>query len=213
MPGSHFDHPEAAALLRAVLAAPDDDAPRLVLADWLDEHGFTRRAEFIRRSIELESIPHTDPRFLPLFKAARAIEYAEARKWIRVEQPASCVLRTYYRRGFLGEVIGTMAQWVKSAGGLFRMAPIRTAEIDFYGSTKVPEFCRSPALARLARLTLIARTVSYIEARWLIGSEPLLAIPQVVIKTVNDYAPIRISAQAEDLLRSRLGDRLQMRTA
>lgn len=27
------------ALLRAILAAPDDDAPRLVYADWLEERG------------------------------------------------------------------------------------------------------------------------------------------------------------------------------
>jgi uncharacterized protein (TIGR02996 family) len=38
----------AAALLAAVRAAPADDAPRLVYADWLDEHGQPERAEFIR---------------------------------------------------------------------------------------------------------------------------------------------------------------------
>jgi uncharacterized protein (TIGR02996 family) len=32
----HSD-PTFAALLRAVLEAPDDDAPRLILADWHDE--------------------------------------------------------------------------------------------------------------------------------------------------------------------------------
>lgn len=36
------------ALLAAVLAAPADDVPRLVFADWLDEHGSPARAEFIR---------------------------------------------------------------------------------------------------------------------------------------------------------------------
>jgi uncharacterized protein (TIGR02996 family) len=40
------------ALLRAIGAAPDDDTPRLVFADWLDEHGTTdadhARAEFLR---------------------------------------------------------------------------------------------------------------------------------------------------------------------
>jgi uncharacterized protein (TIGR02996 family) len=34
--------------LAAIRAAPDDDAPRLVYADWLDEHGQSARAEFIR---------------------------------------------------------------------------------------------------------------------------------------------------------------------
>jgi uncharacterized protein (TIGR02996 family) len=42
-----------AALLAAIRAAPDDDAPRLVYADWLDEHGQPERAEFIRVQCEL----------------------------------------------------------------------------------------------------------------------------------------------------------------
>jgi uncharacterized protein (TIGR02996 family) len=41
------------ALLRAVCEHPDDDLPRLVLADWLDEHDEPDRAEFIRCEIEL----------------------------------------------------------------------------------------------------------------------------------------------------------------
>ncbi len=36
------------AFLRTILAAPDDDAPRLVYADWLDDQGEGERAEFIR---------------------------------------------------------------------------------------------------------------------------------------------------------------------
>lgn len=41
-------HPEAAAFLRAIAANPDDDTPRLVFADWLEEHGEPERAEFVR---------------------------------------------------------------------------------------------------------------------------------------------------------------------
>jgi uncharacterized protein (TIGR02996 family) len=36
-----------AAFLQAILDSPDDDTPRLVYADWLDEHGQTERAEFL----------------------------------------------------------------------------------------------------------------------------------------------------------------------
>ncbi len=43
---------ERIALLKAILAAPDDDLPRLVFADWLEENGTSdadaARAEFIR---------------------------------------------------------------------------------------------------------------------------------------------------------------------
>src|SRR5213078_3097387 len=44
----------AAALLAAIRQAPADDAPRLVYADWLDEHGQPERAEFIRVQIEAD---------------------------------------------------------------------------------------------------------------------------------------------------------------
>src|SRR5262249_29199298 len=49
------------AFLRAILDAPDDDAPRLVYADWLDEHGETERAEFIRVQITLASLAEDSP--------------------------------------------------------------------------------------------------------------------------------------------------------
>ena len=41
------------ALLAAIAATPDDDLPRLVYADWLDENGRPIRAEFIRLQIEI----------------------------------------------------------------------------------------------------------------------------------------------------------------
>ena len=49
------------ALLRGVEASPDDDLPRLVYADWLDEQGRHARAEFIRVQCELASIERRLP--------------------------------------------------------------------------------------------------------------------------------------------------------
>lgn len=48
---------EGAALLAAVLANPDDDAPRLIMSDWWDEHGQSGRAEFVRVQAALASLP------------------------------------------------------------------------------------------------------------------------------------------------------------
>jgi uncharacterized protein (TIGR02996 family) len=45
--------PGARPFLDAIRAAPDDDAPRLVYADWLEENGPPERAEFIRIQCEL----------------------------------------------------------------------------------------------------------------------------------------------------------------
>jgi len=49
------------ALLAAVLAAPDDDLPRLVYADWVEEQGEPDRAAFIRAQIELARTPPWEP--------------------------------------------------------------------------------------------------------------------------------------------------------
>lgn len=46
------DHPEYRAFVSAMRAAPDDDLPRLVAADWLEEHGEGAWAEFVRVSCE-----------------------------------------------------------------------------------------------------------------------------------------------------------------
>lgn len=43
-------------LLAAVCESPDDDTPRLILADWYDEHGQPDRAGFIRAQIELDRL-------------------------------------------------------------------------------------------------------------------------------------------------------------
>jgi uncharacterized protein (TIGR02996 family) len=47
-------YPEADALLDAIFDHPDEDTPRLVYADWLQEHGHEDYAQFIRLSIQAE---------------------------------------------------------------------------------------------------------------------------------------------------------------
>ena len=41
------------ALLAAITANPDEDTPRLIYADWLQENGEPDRAEFIRLQCRL----------------------------------------------------------------------------------------------------------------------------------------------------------------
>src|SRR5262245_1119387 len=44
------------ALLTAIAAHPAEDTPRLMYADWLDEHGQALRAEFIRVQCALKQL-------------------------------------------------------------------------------------------------------------------------------------------------------------
>ena len=67
------------ALIASVLATPDDDAPRLVYADWLDEHGQPERAALIRDMIrelgDNEYASQADSRTLRFRDFARQQEF------------------------------------------------------------------------------------------------------------------------------------------
>jgi uncharacterized protein (TIGR02996 family) len=74
--------PDDATFLRAVGAAGDDSLPRLVHADWLDEHGQSARAEFIRTQCALAAadLPADRRRVLELRERELLDEHRQA--WI-----------------------------------------------------------------------------------------------------------------------------------
>ncbi len=53
--------PDQLALLQAIIHSPDDDLPRLVYADWLEEHGHRVQARYIRGSIHFARMLPDDP--------------------------------------------------------------------------------------------------------------------------------------------------------
>ncbi len=56
-----YGYPEVLALLDAAKEKPEDDGPRLVLSDWLEEHGDVIRAEFLRLQLLLAPGSSLDP--------------------------------------------------------------------------------------------------------------------------------------------------------
>lgn len=56
------------ALFAAVCANPEEDTPRLMFADWLDEHGEPERAEFIRLQCELARLAEDGSDSQPLYE-------------------------------------------------------------------------------------------------------------------------------------------------
>ena len=62
--------PQDEAFLRAILADPEDDTPRLVYADYLEEHGDPDRAEFIRVQCAMAKLDEDDERRFDLEAAA-----------------------------------------------------------------------------------------------------------------------------------------------
>lgn len=90
---------ELAALVRAVVAHPDEDTPRLVLADWLDEHGEPARAEFIRLQIKRRWQRADDLATLGIDARLAQLHKAHVRDWV-----APFVIVPKFERGFVDRV-------------------------------------------------------------------------------------------------------------
>lgn len=94
--------PDPAPFLAAVCASPDDDLPRLVFADWLDEHGDPARAEFIRVQCELATLPDHDPRRRTLEDREHDLLSEHEAGWIG--DGAEGLQEWDWRRGFVDDV-------------------------------------------------------------------------------------------------------------
>jgi uncharacterized protein (TIGR02996 family) len=148
--------------LQEIVAAPDDDAPRLVYADWLEEQG-DPRGEFIRLQCELAKEPVQLSRLDPLEKdlvhdgpAELRIREAELlreheRQWLGpVSDRCS---KWMFHRGFVEFVEITAAQFVQHSDRLFAEHPIRAAAL--LGITEVVDkVAECPHLGRLNGLSL-----------------------------------------------------------
>ena len=73
---------EHAAFVQAILDAPDDDTPRLIFADWLEEHGDGARAEFIRLQCDRERLPAGDVRHRFLVEREQELLGAHWEAWV-----------------------------------------------------------------------------------------------------------------------------------
>ncbi|HVK16531.1 MAG TPA: TIGR02996 domain-containing protein [Fimbriiglobus sp.] len=150
-----FDHPDWENLLRAVVAASADDVPRLVAADWLDEHGQPERAEFIRVQVELarletagngattaaEALRRKERTFLGPLATHRALWALEAcPELVRVEFRDRAVAslesmrvagaeRLTFRRGFVEAVLCPAADWLAHGGEVRARQPVRDVRL------------------------------------------------------------------------------------
>ncbi len=76
--------PEVLAFLRAARETPDDDAPRLVLADWLEEHGDehdSARAALVRLQCERARLDADDPRGADLLREEAKLWNKHTNAW------------------------------------------------------------------------------------------------------------------------------------
>jgi uncharacterized protein (TIGR02996 family) len=115
------------ALRRAIVADPDDDTPRLIYADWLDENGRPDRAAFIRAQVEAV---RAEP-FGPVARAAkeRADRLLERHRDEWEARVYGRVIDCEFVRGFVGHVTVDAGAFPEHAGFLFETQPIQGVRI------------------------------------------------------------------------------------
>jgi uncharacterized protein (TIGR02996 family) len=140
------------AFLAAIRDNPEDDLPRLVCADWLDDHGQHDRAEFIRVQLELSRGVSPRSRARELLVRLRALIREHRTRWLGLL--ASHAPDSVFERGFVESVRLISPVLLQHGPALFDEHPIH--RLTLYGVTipKWPAVARSPCLGCLTALDL-----------------------------------------------------------
>jgi uncharacterized protein (TIGR02996 family) len=138
---------DLAEFLAAINAEPEDDLPRLVYADWLEEYD-GERANFIRLQIRLARGERLTPA-----ESARVerLEKRHGRSW--AGKLTEWALVVGYQRGFPHSVVISAADFYEKAAELFRLAPIR--QVTLIGAGNMMRYLvQLPHLDRITALHL-----------------------------------------------------------
>jgi uncharacterized protein (TIGR02996 family) len=146
------------AFLHTIRESPEDDGPRLVYADWLEEQGDGERAEFIRAQVELARRPaggfaDGDPRRHALAEREAELLDACGDGWLGRLPRLAGIEWGEFRRGFVEAVAAeSVAALRRNAEVLFTATPVRS--LRFYQLRAAKSLADLPALARVTELVL-----------------------------------------------------------
>lgn len=145
------------AFMAAILARPDDDTPRLVFADWLDERGTEddrARAALIRAQCRAEALPKGSRERKKLEREANALIRAHGKRWA---EPLTALRLTdghTYRRGFLDGVTMSATTFASKAKKLFDAVPTLRAAHFVHAANELNRLTKCNYLSRLASVNV-----------------------------------------------------------
>jgi uncharacterized protein (TIGR02996 family) len=166
------------AFLQDIIAHLDDDAPRLIYADWLEEHGKPERAEFIRVQCRLAALGEDDPAQPALEEPERRLLNAHQEEW-RKELPTfpGIDFEDQFERGF---VYGFYSLYIKPfhehAETVLARTPVQRARFYRLKQPNVRRLAASPHLARLAELDVRCNHLGNEKVRLLVHSPHLVRL-------------------------------------
>lgn len=172
-----------AAFIQTIREHPDDDGPRLVYADWLEEHGQCEKAEFIRVQIELAAGVADPERRRRLYALEESLLSQHARHWAR--SVGKWIIGWDFHRGLLTGIQIKCNDFVRHGDRLFDQAPIMKVRPNH-----LPEDLRAlancRALGRVRDLDLSAGNFGAPEL------QPILDSPYVKQLRFLDLGTVRI---------------------
>ena len=178
------------ALLAAVRAAPDDDLPRLVYADWCEDHGDPDRAAFVRLQVERDRAEPYSPTWRAAAERAQQLGSRHHPAW--TAHLRGQVRKARFVRGFVGHVLLDADQFPDSAA--LDAEPIRSAQVVRHPGRWAVDLAAAFASPRLARLTALDFTYTYLsepEYDALFGSPHLRGLTDLSLRN-NPVPPQRL---------------------
>lgn len=145
-------------LLQAIIDQPDDDAPRMVYCDWLEEHGETEQARYIRASIEIAKLDPASPHAMKLREELALCP----ERWlddcgIGIEVEKLCF---EFRRGFPERILFFgPSSFFDNAKWIFHSLPVQIIVLDHWPTEDLTDdhllqLAAMPELKRIRGLSL-----------------------------------------------------------
>jgi uncharacterized protein (TIGR02996 family) len=208
-------------LIQDIIADPEDDAPRLAYADWLQEHGQPDRAQFIRIQCELARRSEYSP-------DRRALELQEDRLLAHHRDEWLAPLRNIleddglwppcrFRRGFVETIRITATRLLENAHFIFNTHPVRKATLLRAGA-ELTGLAACDYLNRLSalRIAIGGKDDPYtiVDLKTFLGSAPLRGLRSFGLRAIGG-GPLKALLRSElieqltclDLSGTRLTDR------
>jgi uncharacterized protein (TIGR02996 family) len=212
----------ARGFLDDICANIDDDTPRLVYADWLDENGQEARAEFIRVQIERMRLPEWDIAQVRLRHREAELLRRHGMQWLAEMPKVNGVTWAGFRRGLVGvakfasfaairagatrcwaatPLEAALAPWPRAAEKAETLPPItglRELTIDamVLERNSVARLANAPLLSTLRVLDISNRSLEVAAFRRLVAS-PYLARVMALRVPNNSLGDAAITALTE----------------
>jgi uncharacterized protein (TIGR02996 family) len=144
---------DRAALLAGIREAPEDDAPRLVFADWLEDQGEAERGRFIRLQCQAARLPEWGEERDRLQEEAARVLIEHGSRW--VGEPPAGLDNSLLERGFWSRLCYDVPSYLGEVERrpLHELAPVQSLRLtDLAG--RLDDVLACPALAWVDSLEL-----------------------------------------------------------